>query len=131
MNPEQGYTGARRLLKERYEQTYKITAAYVQSLTEGPSIRSEDGDALVQLSTQLTSCMNMLKEIGLLGKLDHPENLKRIINRLPFGMKLKWRDAVNRIVEKEERDVTIMDVTEFITAQARAANTSDLWKDRP
>ena len=121
MNPEQGYTEARRLLKERYGQTYKITAAYVQSLTEGPSIRSEDGNALVQLSTQLTSCTNTLKEIGSLGKLDHPENLKRIINRLPFGMKLKWRDAVDRIVEKEKRDVTIMDVTEFVTAKARAA----------
>ena len=64
MNPEQGYNEARRLLKERYGQTYKITAAYVQWLTEGPSIRSEDGDALVKLSTQLTSCTNTLKEIG-------------------------------------------------------------------
>ena len=36
-------------------------------------------------------------------------------------MKLKWHDAVDRIVEKEKRDVTIMDVTEFVTAKARAA----------
>ncbi len=59
--------------------------------------------------------------LGLLGKLDDPENLKKIINRLPFGMRLKWRDAVDRIVKKEGRDVTITDVTEFVTATTRAA----------
>ncbi|CAB4036271.1 Hypothetical predicted protein [Paramuricea clavata] len=60
------------------------------------------------------------KEIGCLSKLDHPENLKKIIGRLPFGMRLKWRDAVDRIVENEGRDVTIKDVTSFVTARARA-----------
>ena len=121
MSPERGYTEARRLLKERYGQKYRIAAAHVQTLTEGPIIKSEDGNALLQLSIQLTSCTNTLKEIGSLGKLDHPENLKRIINRLPFGMRLKWRDTVDRIIESEERDVTIEDVTKFVTAKARAA----------
>ena len=34
-----------------------------------------------------------------------PGKFEKIINRLPFGMKVKWRDAVDRIVEKEERVV--------------------------
>ena len=93
----------------------------MQSLTDGLPIKSEDGNALLQFSIQLASCTNTLKEIDSLSKLDHPENLKRIINRLPFGMRLKWRDAVDRIVQNEGRDVTINDVTEFVTARARAA----------
>ena len=121
MNPEQGYTEARRLLKERYGQEYRIAAAHVRTLTEGPIIKSEDGNALLQFSVQLTSCTNTLKEIGSLGKLDHPENLRRVINRLPFGMRLKWRDTVDRIIESKERDVTIEDVTKFVTAKTRAA----------
>ena len=121
MNPEQGYTEARRLLKKRYGQEYRIAAAHVRTLTEGPIIKSEDENALLQFSVQLTSCTNTLKEIGSLGKLDHPENLRRVINRLPFGMRLKWRDTVDRIIESEERDVTIEDVTKFVTAKARAA----------
>ena len=64
MNPEQGYTEARRLLKERYGQEYRIAAAHVRTLTEGPIIKSEDGNALLQFSVQLTSCTNTLKEIG-------------------------------------------------------------------
>ncbi|CAB4012051.1 Hypothetical predicted protein [Paramuricea clavata] len=82
---------------------------------------AEDGDALLQFSIQLTSCTNTLKEIGSLSKLDHPENLKKIINRLPFGMRLKGCDTVDHIIEKEGRDVTIEDMTEFVTAKARAA----------
>ena len=36
-------------------------------------------------------------------------------------MRLKWRDTVDRIIESEKRDVTIEDVTKFVTAKARAA----------
>ena len=93
----------------------------MQTLTEGPVIKSEDENALLQFSIQLTSCTNTLKEIGSLEKLDHPANLRRVINRLPFGMSLKWRDTVDRIIENEARDVTIEDVTKFVTAKARAA----------
>lgn len=93
----------------------------MQSLTDGPPIKSEDGTALQQFSIQLTSCINTLREIGYLNKLDNPENLKKIIDRLPFGIRLKWGDAVDRIVEKGRRDVTVKDITDFVTAKARAA----------
>ena len=119
MKNDEGYIEARKLLKDRYGQGYKIAAAH--ALTEGSPIKNEDGDALVKFSIQLTSCTNTLKEIGCLSKLDHPENLKKIIGRLPFGMRLKWRDAVDHIVENEGRDITIKDVTSFVTARARAA----------
>ena len=65
--------------------------------------------------------MNTLREIGYINKLDNPDNLKKIINRLPYSMKLKWRDTVDRIIEKEARDVTVRDITDFVTAKARAA----------
>ena len=108
-------------IAERYGQKYRIAAAHVQTLTEGPVIKSEDGNALLQFSIQLTSCTNTKREIGSLEKLDHPENLRRVINWLPFGMRLKWRHTVDRIIENEARDVTIEDVTKFVTAKARAA----------
>ena len=40
MKPEDGYREARRLLKERYGQNYKIAAAYVDRLTKGPPIKA-------------------------------------------------------------------------------------------
>ena len=125
MSPERGYEEAKKLLKERYGQNYRIAAAQILTrrqvnLTDGPLIKSEDGNALLQYSIKLTSCANTLEQIGSLSKLDHPENLKAIVNRLPFGMR-KWRDTVDHIIENENRDVTIKDVTAFVTAKARAA----------
>lgn len=90
MREDKGYVEARRLLKERYGQSYRIAAAHVQSLIDGPPVKSEDGNALQQLSIQLTSCTNTLTEIGYLSKLDNPDNLKKIIERLSFGISLKW-----------------------------------------
>ena len=50
MSPDEGYQEARRLMKEKYGQNYKIAAAYVDRLTNGPPIRSEDGNALQKFS---------------------------------------------------------------------------------
>ena len=121
MREEEGYVEARRLLKERYGRSYKIAAAHVKRLIEGPPIKPEDGTALEQFSIQLSSCVNTLKEIGYVNKLDNPDNLKKIIDRLPFGIRLKWRDVVDHIIERENRDVTVKDIMDFVAAKARAA----------
>ena len=87
-----------------------------------PVIKPDDGAELQRFSIQLTSCAKTLKEIGSIGKLDNSDNLKKIINRLPTAMRYKWRDVVDRIMEQERRDLTINDVTKFVTSRARAAN---------
>ena len=65
-----------KLLEERYGQNYKIAAAHVKRLVEGPVIRADHGSALQQFSIQLTSCVNTLREIGYISKLDSHDNLK-------------------------------------------------------
>ena len=42
MDPEEGYPEARKLPKQRYGQSYKIATAYVDKVTKGPAIKSED-----------------------------------------------------------------------------------------
>ena len=121
MREDEGYQEARRLLKERYGQSYKIAAAHVKRLVDGPAIRADDGSALQQFSIQLTSCVNTLREIGYISKLDNHDNLKKIIDRLPYSLRVKWRDTVDRIVETDGRDVTVTDIMKFVTARARAA----------
>ena len=122
MKPSEGYTEATRLLKERYGQNYQIASAHVNRLINGPVIKPDDGVELQRFSIQLTSCANTLKEIGSIGKLDNSDNLRKIINRLPTAMRYKWRDVVDRIMEQERRDITINDVTSFVTSRVRAAN---------
>ena len=44
-----------------------------------------------------------------------------IIDRLPYGLKLKWHDVADRITETEEREITIKDVSDSVTSKARVA----------
>jgi len=121
MKEEVGYREARDLLKKRYGQSYRIATAYVDKLAKGPAIKAEDGDALRRFSTLLTSCKNTLKEIGYLNKVENPETLKAIVSRLPYGLRQKWRDVADNVTENQGREVTIEDLSDFVTAKARAA----------
>ena len=121
MNPEEGYREARSLLKQRYGQGYRIATAYVDRLTRGPPIKAEDNAALRRFSILLTGCKNTLREIGYLSKAENPDTLKTIVNRLPYGLKLKWRDVADKITEKEGREITIEDLSDFVTTKARVA----------
>ena len=121
MKEEVGYREARDLLKKRYGQSYRIATAYVDKLAKGPAIKAEDGDALRRFSTLLTSCKNTLKEIGYLNKVENPDTLKAIVSRLPYGLRQKWRDVADNVTENQGREVTIEDLSDFVTAKARAA----------
>ena len=122
MKEDAGYCEARRLLLERYGQGYRIATAFVERITNGPPFKAEDGPGLQKFSILLTSCSNTLKEIGYINKLENPDGLKKIIDRLPYGLKLKWREIVDTVMQKEKRDVTVKDITDFIQIRARVAN---------
>ena len=120
MNPDEGYQEARRLMKEKYGQNYKI-AAYVDRLTNGPPIRSEDGNALQKFSVQLTSCKNTLKDIGYLNKLENPDALRKVIEKFPYGIRQKWREVVDDIIQRQNRDLTVEDIVTFVEKRVRVA----------
>ena len=121
MNEEEGYYEAKRLLKNRFGQDYRIACALVERLTKGPAIKGEDGQALDKFSVQLTSCTNTLKQIGYMSKMENPDCLKKLVEKLPFGMRRKWRDVAVRITEDERREISIQDVSKFVAAEARVA----------
>ena len=122
MAEEEGYKEARRLVKEKYGQGYRIASAYIERLTKGPAIKAEDSASLRKFSISLTSCTNTLKEIGYLSKLENPDSMKKIIDKLPYGLRLKWRDTVDSIAERGRRDITIADITKLVVDRARAAS---------
>ena len=117
-----GYKEARRLLAERYGQPYNIATAYVDRVINGAPIRTEDGPSLQKFSILLTSCRNTLKEIGYLNRLENPDSLRKIVERLPYPLRLKWRDLVDTISQKEKRDPNLKDVSDFVEARSRATN---------
>ena len=122
MPDEIGYDEARKLLAERYGQPYNIATAYVDRVINGAPIRAEDGSALQKFSILLTSCRNTLKEIGYLNRLENPDSLRKIVERLPYALRLKWRELVDTISQKEKRDPNLKDISEFVEARSRVTN---------
>ncbi|XP_028416433.1 uncharacterized protein LOC114540499 [Dendronephthya gigantea] len=122
MPPKEGYLKARKLLEQTFGQKHKIAMAHVEKLTNGGPIKVEYGDSLEQFSISLMSCSNTLKAIGYLSKIENPNALKRIIERLPYKLQERWRDVADKIMNDEGRDVTIEDVAKFIEIKARSMN---------
>ena len=120
MEPDASYLEARRLLRERYGQGYKIATALVDRLTNGPPITHKGGNALQKFSVQLTSCKNTLQEKGYLNKIENPESLQKVVKRLPFLLRQKWRDVADDITNKAQREITFKDLAKFVEARARA-----------
>ena len=121
MREDAGYQKARDLLKKSYGQSYRIASAFVDKLAKESAIKAEDGEALRRFSILLTSCKNTLQDIGYLNKVDNPDTMKTIVNRLPYGLRQKWRDVADNITENQGREITIGDLSNFVTSKARAA----------
>ncbi len=117
MKPEEGYTEARRLLKEKYGQSYRIATAYVDRVTEATPIKSEDGTALQTFSVLLISCRNTLKEIGYLNKIENPDCLIKIIEKQSFSLRQKWRERADDITNNKEREINFDDIVELMISQ--------------
>ena len=120
MEPDRGYIEARRLLKEKYGQGYKIATALVERLINGPPIKNEDCNALQKLSIALTNCKNTLQDVGYLNKVDNPDSLQKIVRRLPLPLRRSWRDKADDVTNNEQREITFHDLAKFVDAKARA-----------
>ena len=122
MNPDEGYAEARRLLKSKYGQNYKIATAFVDKVTKGPSVKAEDPKALQNLSVLLISCKNTLNEIGHRNNIENPDSLKAVVERLPYDLRRRWRTVADNISEVQDRGIKFDYVVNFIEKEARVAS---------
>ena len=120
LNPEEGYIKAKKLLEVRFGQRNNIAIAYVDQLTYGPYIKAEDTESLEGLSILLLSCTNTLKAMGYLNKIEGPDNMRKIIDRLPPKLQSSWRDNADRILNADKREVCIEDIASFVEEKSRA-----------
>ena len=114
MNPEAGYIEAKRLLKEKYGQNYSIASAYVNRIITASPIKSEDSVALQSFSVLLVSCRNALKRIGYRSKIENPDILLKIIEKLPFSFRQRWREIADDITYNKSREITFDDIVGFV-----------------
>ena len=118
MDPVQGYSRARQLLKQRFGDKHTITELWMKRLNEGGAQVN-----LQEYSDELLDCYESMKALGALAEMDAQRNLLSLIIRLPMHLQNKWQDHVFDLKTKEDRRPTLRDVLTFV--QRAAAVVSD------
>ncbi|XP_078344113.1 uncharacterized protein LOC144629778 [Oculina patagonica] len=121
MDPALGYQEARKLLKDRFGHPFKIATAHLNQVTRGPPVKPNDQKGLLAFADQLKDCQNVLHSIGYLDEINSADNLRSIIDRLPFHLKTKWLEVADSIQESGQR-LRIHHISRFVSDKARAAN---------
>lgn len=103
IEPDEGYTEARKLLQREHGDPYKVSNAFMQKLSSWPVIKYDDGLALKRFSFFLTKCNNAMKTITHVTVLNHPPNMQSIVQKLPNNLQTKWRENVVKDRRKERK----------------------------
>ena len=97
MDSSLGYQRARTLLEERFGHPFTIASKYVTKLTEGPPLKPSDRAGLLAFADQLKDCEHTLESIGYLDEINSADNLRRIVQRLPFHLRTKFVEVADQI----------------------------------
>ena len=112
---------AKKLLKEKYGDPYKISNAYIKKINEWPYIRSEDELALDRLSIFLSQCWSAMSTPTYLSILNHPHNLQSMVSRLPFQLQDRWQREANNRRLASGTIPTFDDFVNFVNTEAGIA----------
>ena len=85
---QESYLKAKGLLKDRFGNPERVTAAYVNKVLKWPNIPSEDAAALNQYSLFLIECTNTLNDLHYTNEMEHSTSMKIIVSKLPFNLRL-------------------------------------------
>jgi len=121
LDPSRGYKEARKILNRYFGDPYHIATAHVNQLTNGPAIKPYDSSALLDYSMELKSCVNTLTAIGYLSDVNSSDNLRRMLERLPFNLKTKWLSRT-RSLRSMSVNPGLKELCDFVDEQAEEAN---------
>ena len=135
MHPSVGFQNAKKLLEERFGHPFTIASNYVTKLTEGAPLKPTDRAGLLAFADQLKNCEHTLRSIGYLEEINSADNLRRIVQRLPFHLRAKFVEVADSIQQSGQR-ANISHIADFVKVKASAANNPvfgsvvDVTRDR-
>ena len=113
---------ARWLLKKELGDEYQFVSAYNSKALNWSAIKVEGGAALSRFSIFLASGKNTMEGSQYSSKFDQPDNIQKLIFKLPYNMRERWRRVVDDIMELQRRPVKFDDVATFIDRETRIAS---------
>lgn len=121
MNLKQAYKDAKKLLEEKYGNEFIIAQHYLQKLNDWPQIKAEDGAELSKFSTFLTSVLNLMGKLSSLNQLNSPRDIKEVLMKLPYGMRVHFRSKMAEQINKKN-EVRFKMLVDFVNQQSSQLN---------
>ena len=105
------YIKARNLLKNIFGQKFQIAKANIDLVANGP---------VLDISAKLSVCMNVLKGINYLNRMDNVDILHKIAKCLPPSWITGWQcEADHVIIHAKLREVSIKDLASYVSLRMR------------
>ncbi|KAK0147807.1 hypothetical protein N1851_012498 [Merluccius polli] len=109
-----GYVKVKAILKEHYGNEQKVAAAYMERALSWPTIKTEDVKALQEYSLFLRGCCNALEDVQYLNDLDTSTNMVKIIKKLPYKLRDRWRCDACDLQERYNRRARLVDIANLV-----------------
>ncbi|KAK3742185.1 hypothetical protein QZH41_012075 [Actinostola sp. cb2023] len=121
LNASEGLRKAKRILADRFGDKYAVTNAWIRKVSEGPVIKVNDREALLDLASDLESCEITLNVTERLNQINNEDKMIKILQRVPLYIRSRWQKLVQDI-RRNERDPNIQDLRKLIEAVAKEKN---------
>ena len=108
-------------LEKRYGRSDVIAATYVSRALQWPYISPKNPKALDAYALFLREINSAIIDLNEVRTLEYPENMMRLVCKLPVKMHDQWRSIVYRKKEEDE-PVKFNDLVRFVEKQAELAN---------
>ena len=118
-DPELAYKQAKAVLQKNYGNKYRITNAIIKRVEEWPEIKTDDAGKLNNFSLCLTELLNTAKNLNQCNEIDHSNNIKMVISKLPYCLKEKWCHTADYIQEEKGKCIQFVDVVTFVAKETR------------
>ena len=120
-----GYRKARELLQQTFGQKFQIAKACVDALTNGSTLHVNHKPSLISFSADINSCMNTLKGLNYLHKMDNLDVLTKVAKRLPHQWLSGWQAEVDSLIHLKGQEVSIEHLAAYITLKTRQITNLD------
>ncbi|XP_071825532.1 uncharacterized protein [Apostichopus japonicus] len=123
-DPKRGYEQARRELEEEYGDDFRILSSYRKEIEMMQPIKGENSAAMKDYLTFCVVFGNAINESEILRKLDQTESIMKLVSKLPYRLRERWRLQAYRIKGKSHKLAGFHDYVEFVREQVKIATDS-------
>ncbi|XP_071094674.1 uncharacterized protein [Haliotis cracherodii] len=120
LDARSGYKAAMAELEERYGNQETIANALIKRAMCWPNIKADNAKSLDEYAVFLNECQNAVKSLYSVKVLEYPDNIRKLVMKLPFHCQEKWRGIVLQI-RLSRSTVEFSDLVQFVRKEAQKA----------